>query len=73
MSTTAIQTAMNIWTVSDKSQKLSLMRRFLEKHGELTSKNDFIGFLVEAHREAHGAGIGKSDNTETQKQNQAPR
>lgn len=46
MGTKALKTAMNLWAISDQAQKQKLMRKFLESHGELTSKNDFIGFLV---------------------------
>ena len=46
MGTKTLKTAMNLWAISDQDQKQKLMRKFLEIHGELTSKNDFIGFLV---------------------------
>ncbi len=47
MSNTILEVAMNLWSVSDMSQKQSLMRKFLKKHGELTSINDFLGFLAD--------------------------
>jgi len=57
MGTTIEESAMNIWSVSDKSQKLKLMRKFLEKNGELTSQNDFVGFLArECSRDIPGDG-----------------
>ena len=46
MSRNSLEVARNIWAISDQVQKQRLMRRFLEMHGELTSNNDFIGFLV---------------------------
>ncbi len=46
MGVKALESAMNLWAISDQAQKQKLMRKFLENHGELTSKNDFIGFLV---------------------------
>jgi hypothetical protein len=45
MSSSTLRFAMNIWSISDVLQKQSLMRKFLEKHGDLQSKNDFLGFL----------------------------
>ena len=53
MSMTTLEMAMNLWSISDKSQKLNLMRKFLAKHGELTSKNDFIGFLIGEYDSEH--------------------
>ena len=46
MSTNSSEVAKNMWAISDQVQKQRLMRRFLEMHGELSSNNDFIGFLV---------------------------
>lgn len=46
MGTTTLEEAVNLWSVSDISEKQSLMRKFLENHGELTSRNDFLGFLI---------------------------
>ena len=47
MSTTILEVAMNLWSVSDPSQKKRLMRKFLKKHGGLAAKNDFVGFLAD--------------------------
>ena len=46
MSTNSSEVAKNMWAISDQVQKQKLMRRFLDVHRELTSNNDFIGFLV---------------------------
>lgn len=58
MSTNSLELAMDMWAVSDQVQKQKLMRRFLEIHGELTSDNDFVGFLVtEFGLEKHNADV----------------
>ncbi len=58
MSTNSIEVAMNMWAISDQVQKQKLIRRFLEIHGELTSNNDFVGFLVtELGLEKHNANV----------------
>ena len=58
MSTNSLEVAMNMWAISDQVQKQKLMRRFLEINGELTSNNDFVGFLVtEFGLEKHNADV----------------
>lgn len=37
MCTIALEVAMKLWSISDKFQKLGLMRKFLERYGELTT------------------------------------
>ena len=41
-----MEEVLNLWAISEKVQKQKLRRRFLEVHGELKSKNDFVGFLA---------------------------
>ncbi len=41
-----LEAAINLWASADQVQRQSLMRRFLEIQGELTSNNDFVGFLI---------------------------
>ena len=42
--------AMSIRSASDKPQNPSLMRIYLEKHGEMKLPKDFIRFLVGAYK-----------------------
>ena len=64
MSTKNVEAAMNIWAVSDQVQKRRLMRRFPEIHGELTSNNDFVGFLIaEFGLETRDGGAGGEAGT----------
>jgi len=59
MSINAVEVAMNMWAISDQVQKQRLMRRYLEIHGESTSNNDFVGFLVaEFGLDAHTPDAG---------------
>ena len=59
MSTATLEMAMNMWAISDQVQKQKLMRRFLEIHGELTTNNDFVGFLVaEFGLDKHNPDVG---------------
>ena len=46
MNANSLEVAKNMWAISNQVQKQKLMHRFLEMHGELTSNNDFAGFLV---------------------------
>ena len=46
MAAKVMETALNIWAISDQVWKQKLRRKFLETHGELTHKKDFVGFLV---------------------------
>ena len=47
MGTKNLEAAMKLWASADQVQRQSLMRRFLEIQGELTSNNDFVGFLID--------------------------
>ena len=59
MGTNNLEAAMNLWASADQVQKQSLMRRFLEIQGELTSNNDFVGFLIaESGLDTHEGGAG---------------
>lgn len=59
MSTDSSEVAKNMWAISVKVQKQKLMRRFLETHGELTPKNDFVGFLIsELGLDTHNLDVG---------------
>ena len=61
MGTKNLEAAMNLWAGADQVQKQSLMRRFLEIQGELTSNNDFVGFLIaESGLDTPEGGIGES-------------
>ena len=58
----SLEMAMNMWAIADQVQKQKLMRRFLEIHGELTSNNDFVSFLVtEFGREKHNTDVGTDE------------
>lgn len=46
MAAKVMETALNIWAISDQGRKQKLRCKLFETHGELTPKNDFVGFLV---------------------------
>ena len=46
MATKLLKTAMNVWSASDQVGKQKLLRKFLKTQKELTSRNDFVGFLI---------------------------
>jgi hypothetical protein len=51
--------------ISDQVQKQKLMRRFLEIHGELISKNDFVGFLAaESGLDKHNPDSAETEHEE---------
>lgn len=54
-----LEAPLSIWAIADNEQKQGLMRRFLAMLTELTSKNDFVGFLAaeyEVGRRSEGVG-----------------
>ena len=56
-----LEAAMELWAGADQLQKQSLMRRFLEIQGELTSNDDFVGFLIaESGQNAAAGGAGEA-------------
>ena len=47
MSSTILEVAMHLWSVSDTSQKQRLMRRSLKNMVSSPQKKDFSGFLAD--------------------------
>jgi len=50
METRKFDPVLNVWNITNESEKRRVVQQFLQKHGEYYTKRDFIRFLRKKYR-----------------------